>query len=144
MPAYSSRQYANSPNAAVGPTPGNMIAFYWEVPVTAAVTASDTFTFGEVPKGFRILGATLEATDMEAGTGLTISVGDAGSGTRLFSASAVAQAATAGNVATTTSALHYLYPDRTLITGATGGSVTTGTTGTVFLSVWGRFEGSAS
>jgi hypothetical protein len=143
MPAYTSTQLANNPLAFVGPSPGNMIGFYWEVPITAALTAADTFTFGRVPKGFRVFGATLEATDMEAGTGVTLSVGDAGSATRLFNATAVAQAGTA-SVAVPVAGLHYLYPDDTAITGATGGSITTGATGTIWLSIWGRFEGSAS
>jgi hypothetical protein len=143
MPAYTSTQLTNNPLAFTGPSPGNMIAFYWEVPITAVVTTTDTFTFGRVPKGFRVLGATLESTDLEAGTGLTINVGDAGSATRLFSASAVAQAGTAG-AASLATALHYIYPEDTLITGATGGTVSTPATGTVSLSIWGRFEGSAS
>lgn len=141
MPAYTSRQYANSPNAGVGATPGNMIGFFFEISVTSALTASDTFTFGKVPKGFRVLGATLEATDMEAGTGVTISVGDSGSATRLFNAAAVAQAGTAVNVATTVTALHYQYTDDTIITGAAGGTVTTGATGTIQLSIWGIYQG---
>lgn len=141
MPAYSSRQFANNPNAGVGGYPGNVIGFFFEVSVTSALTASDTFTFGKVPKGFRVLGATLEATDMEAGTGVTISVGDSGSATRLFNAATVAQAGTAANAATTVTALHYQYPDDTTITGATGGTVTTGATGTIQLSIWGIYQG---
>ena len=141
MPAYTSRQFANSPNAGVGAYPGNVIGFFFEVSVTSALTASDTFTFGKVPKGFRVLGATLEATDMEAGTGVTISVGDSGSATRLFNAVTVAQAGTAANAATTVTALHYQYPDDTTITGAAGGTVTTGATGTIQLSIWGIYQG---
>jgi len=141
MPAYTSRQYANSPNAGVGPSPGNMIGFVFEIAVTAALTAADTFTFGKVPKGFRVLGATLEATDMEAGTGVTISVGDSGSATRLFNAATVAQAGTAAAATTTVTALHYQYADDTIITGAAGGTVTTGATGTIILSVWGIYQG---
>ena len=141
MAAYSSKQYANSPNAGVGPVPGNMIGFVFELSVTAALTAADTFTFGKVPKGFRVLGATLEATDMEAGTGVTISVGDSGSGTRLFNAATVARDGSAASAATTVSALHYQYTDDTLITGAAGGTVTTGATGTIILSIWGIYQG---
>jgi len=141
MAAYTSRQYANSPNAGVGPSPGNMIGFVFEIAVTAALTAADTFTFGKVPKGFRVLGATLEATDMEAGTGVTISVGDSGSATRLFNAATVAQAGTAAAATTTVTALHYQYADDTIITGAAGGTVTTGATGTIILSVWGIYQG---
>lgn len=140
MAAYTSKQYTNSPNAFVGAHPGNMMAFYWEVSVTSAITASDTFTFGKVPKGFRVFGGALEATDMEAGTGLTLNIGDSGDADRLFASSAVAQAAT-DSVDTATTGTHYLYTDDTIITGAAGGSVTTGTTGTIYLSLYGRFEG---
>ena len=143
MPAYTSTQLTNNPLSFVGPSPGNMIGFYWEVPITAVVTTTDTFTFGRVPKGFRVLGATLESTDLEAGTGLTINIGDAGDVDRLFAASAVAQAGTTG-VATLATGVHHIYTDDTLITGATGGTVSTPATGTVSLSIWGRFEGSAS
>ena len=141
MPAYTSRQLANNPLAGVGPAPGNMIGFVFEIAVTSALTASDTFTFGRVPRGFRVLGATLEATDMEAGTGVTISVGDSGSGTRLFNAATVAQAGTAASAATTVSALHHQYTEDTVITGASGGTVTTGATGTIILSIWGIYQG---
>ncbi len=140
MPAYTSRQYANSPNAGVGATPGNVIGFVFEVAVTSALTATDTFTFGKVPKGFRVIGATLEATDMEAGTGVTISVGDSGSSTRLFNAATVAQAGTA-NYTAAVAGLHYQYPDDTIVTGAAGGTVTTGATGTVILSLYGVYQG---
>ena len=141
MPAYTSIQLTNNPLAGVGAYPGNMVAFVFEIAVTAALTASDTFTFGRVPKGFRVLGATLEATDMEAGTGVTISVGDSGSATRLFNAATVAQAGTAAAATTTVSALHHQYTDDTVITGATGGTVTTGATGTIILSIFGVVQG---
>lgn len=141
MPAYTSLQLTNNPLAGVGAYPGNMVAYVFEIAVTSALTASDTFTFGRVPKGFRVLGATLEATDMEAGTGVTISVGDSGSGTRLFNAATVAQAGTAATATTTVSALHHQYADDTVITGATGGTVTTGATGTIILSIFGVVQG---
>ena len=141
MPAYTSIQLTNNPLAGVGAYPGNMVAYVFEIAVTAALTATDTFTFGRVPKGFRVLGATLEATDMEAGTGVTISVGDSGSGTRLFNAATVAQAGTASAATTTVSALHYQYTDDTVITGAAGGTVTTGAAGTIILSIFGVVQG---
>jgi len=140
MAAYTSKQYTNSPNSFVGPHPGNMMAFYWEISVSAAATAADTFTFGKVPKGFRALGGAVEATDMEAGTGLTLNIGDAAAANRLFAASTVAQAAT-DSVDTAVTGTHYLYTEDTVITGAFGGSVATGATGTLYLSLYGRFEG---
>ena len=143
MAAYTSVQHTNSPLAFTGGGDANMIAFHWQITVSAALTASDTFTFGRVPKGFRVLGGCLEASDMEAGTGVTLSVGDAGSAARLFSAATVAQAGTASTTVAV-AGQHFLYTDDTIITGAAGGSVTTGATGTINLSLYGRFEGSAS
>ncbi|MFO0476478.1 MAG: hypothetical protein ACK52K_15150 [Alphaproteobacteria bacterium] len=141
MPAYTSRQFTNNPNAGVGAYPGNMIGFFFEVAVTANVTNTDTFTFGKVPKGFRIFGATLESTSMAA-SGLTLSVGDSGSATRLVSASAIGVGG--GQATAAATATHYLYPDDTIITGTAAGTIGTPTTGTLQLSVWGRFEGTPS
>ena len=138
MPAYTSRQLTNNPLSGVGPYPGNMIGFFFEISVTANVTNTDTFTFGRVPKGFRILGGTLESTSMAA-SGLTLSVGDSGSGTRLFNASTIGVGG--GTAAVAATGMHYQYPDDTVITGAAAGTIGTPTTGTLQLSVWGRFEG---
>ena len=138
MPAYTSRQYANSPNAGVGPSPGNVIGFFFEVSITANVTNTDTFTFGKVPKGFRILGATLESTSMAA-SGLTLSVGDSGSGTRLFNASTIGVGGGQASVAAT--GTNYQYPDDTIITGAAGGTIGTPAAGTLQLTLWGIYQG---
>jgi hypothetical protein len=74
---------------------------------------------------------------------VTINIGDSGDADRLFAASSVGQAGTAGTALATTG-LHYLYTDDTTITGAIPTGPATGTTGTVTLSLWGRFEGTAS
>lgn len=145
MATYNSKQYANSPKSMVGAFPGNMIAFYWEVTISANAANGDIFNFGVVPKGFRVLGATLESTDIDTNGTPTaaINVGDAGSATRYFSSSTVGQAGTA-SAASATAGLHYLNTDDTLIVGTITTGPATGTTGTVYLSMWGRFEGSAS
>ena len=138
MPAYTSRQFANSPNAGVGPSPGNVIGFFFEVSITANVTNTDTFTFGKVPKGFRILGATLESTSMAA-SGLTLSVGDSGSGTRLFNASTIGVGGGQASVAAT--GPNYQYADDTVLTGAAGGTIGTPAAGTLQLTLWGIYQG---
>lgn len=145
MPNYNSRQYANNPNVSVGAYPGNMISFFWEVPITANAANADTFTFGVVPKGFRVLGASLESTDIDTnGTPtVTINVGDAGDADRLFAASTVGQTG-ASSTAVAQTGLHHIYTADTIITGAIPTGPATGTTGTLQLAVWGRFEGSAS
>ncbi len=142
MATYSSKQYANSPKSFVGATPGNMMGFYWEVSITANAANLDAFNFGVVPKGFRVMGATFEATDIDTNGSptVTINVGDAGDADRLFAAVTVGQAGTLTSALATTG--HgYLYTDDTLITGAIPTGPATGTTGTLYLSVWGRFEG---
>jgi len=145
MAAYTSKQYANSPKSFVGATPGNMMAFYWEVSITANAANADTFTFGTVPKGFRVLGACLEATDIDTnGTPtVTLNIGDAGDADRLFAASTVGQTGTADRAVAVTGQ-HYLFTDDTVITGIIPTGPATGTTGTLLLSVYGRFEGPAS
>ena len=142
MAAYTSKQYANSPKSFVGATPGNMMAFYWEVSITANAANGDTFTFGTVPKGFRVLGGCLESTDIDTNGSPTaaINVGDSGSASRLFSSSTVGQAGTADR-ALAVAGQHYLYTDDTVITGVIATGPATGTTGTLYLSLYGRFEG---
>lgn len=142
MAAYTSKQYTNAPNAFVGATPGNMMAFYWEVSITANAANGDTFTFGKVPKGFRVLGGCLESTDIDTNATPTaaINIGDSGSASRLFSASTVGQAGTADR-AVAVAGQHYLYTDDTVVTGVIATGPATGTTGTLYLSLYGRFEG---
>ena len=142
MAAYTSKQYANSPNVFVGGGDANMICFFWEVSITANAANGDTFTFGKVPKGFRVLGGCLESTDIDTNGSptVTINVGDSGSATRLFSASTVGQAGTADR-ALAVAGQHYLYTDDTIVTGIIPTGPATGTTGTLQLSLYGRFEG---
>jgi len=145
MPTYNSAQYANNPLAGVGAFPGNMVAYHFEVAITAAAANLDVFNFGIVPKGFRLLGACLESTDIDTNGSptVTINVGDAGSATRLFAASTVGQAGTADR-ALAVAGQHFLYTADTLITGGIPTGPATGATGTLTLSLFGRFEGSAS
>jgi len=142
MATYTSKQYTNSPKAFVGATPGNTMTFYWEVSISANAANLDAFVFGTVPKGFRLTGATLEATDIDTNGSptVTINVGDAGDADRLFAASTVGQTGTADR-AVAVAGQHYLYTDDTVITGAIPTGPATGTTGTLYLSVYGRFEG---
>lgn len=145
MANYQSKQYANSPNAFRGPTNGDLLMFYWEVSITANAANNDTFDFGVVPKGFRVLGGCLEATDIDTNGSPTaaINVGDSGSASRLFSGSTVGQAGTADR-ALAVAGQHFLYTADTVVTGIIATGPATGTTGTIYLSLYGRFEGSSS
>lgn len=141
MATYNSLQYAAGPKAFPGPI-ANTISFYFEATTTAALTTSDTVNMGVVPKGFRLIMATLESTDMDSGSTITLNVGDSGSATRLFSASTVAQTGTISNTQTTTG--HgYIYTDDTIITIVPAAGPAT-TTGTLYLTLVGRYEGTAS
>ena len=146
MAAYTSALLtSNGNNVTQGAFPANMVCYYAEVSITANAANGDTFNFFRVPKGFRVLGGCLEASDIDTNVSPTcaINVGDSGSASRLFSGSTVGQAGTADR-ALAVAGQHYLYTDDTTITGVIATGPATGTTGTVSLSLWGRFEGSAS
>ena len=146
MANYQSKQYANSPTAFAGaPVSGAMMALYYEVSITANAANGDTFDFGIAPKGFRVFGGCLEATDIDTNGAptVTINVGDSGSASRLFSSSTVGQAGTADR-ALAVAGQHFLYTADTVVTGIINAGPATGTTGTLYLSLYGRFEGSSS
>lgn len=135
MATYQSTNVRDK-TAVAGPVGGGeVLCAFAEVVCSAAPSTSDTLQFFYLPAGARILSATLESTDMDTGgPTLTLNVGDAGSATRLFSASTVAQAGTAA-AATAVTGLHHQYTSKTLITGTAQANATTGAAGTVTLSV---------
>ena len=107
---------------------------------TAAPSTSDTINFGYVPKNFRLLHATIEATDMDTGgPTLTLNVGDSGSANRIFAASAVGGTGTNSSAIATTG-FGYKYTDKTLITGVAAANATTGAAGTIYLALFGIQE----
>lgn len=119
---------------------GAAITLYYEVACTAAPATTDAIQFGYVPAGFRLASATLEATDMDTGgPTLTLNVGDAGSATRIFSASTVAQAGTAA-VASAVAGLGYQWTAKTLITGVAQANATTPAAGTLYLTLIGTID----
>lgn len=140
MATYSATDYLYKPVPTHGPS-GSMKAFYFEVTCSAAPSTSDTINFGYVPKNFRLLGATLESTDMDTSGSptLTLNVGDSGDADRIFAASTVGQAATLSSAMATTG-FGYKYTDKTLITGVAQANATTGAAGTLYLSLWGIQE----
>jgi hypothetical protein len=143
MAVYSATDYLYKPVPTHGDA-NTMKAFYFEVACAAAPSTADTINFGYVPANFRLLGATLEATDMDTGgPTLTLNVGDAGSATRLFSASTVAQAGTASSALATTGQ-GYKYTAKTLITGIAQANATTPAAGTIWLVLTGIQEDSTT
>ena len=140
MATYSATNYLTTPVVTHG-LANNLKAFYFEVACTAAPSTSDTINFGYVPKNFRLLHATIEATDMDTGGSptLALNVGDSGDADRLFAASTVGQAGTQSS-AITTNGFGYKYTDKTLITGVASANAATGAAGTLYLAVFGIQE----
>jgi hypothetical protein len=139
MATYSATDYLTKPVPTHGLS-NNMKAFYFEVACAAAPSTSDTINFGYVPKNFRLLHATIEATDMDTGgPTLTLNVGDSGDADRIFAASTVAGTGTQSS-AISTNGFGYKYTDKTLITGVAAANATTGAAGTIYLALFGIQE----
>jgi hypothetical protein len=139
MATYSATNYLTTPVVTHG-LANNMKAFYFEVACAAAPSTSDTINFGYVPKGFRLLHATIEATDMDTGgPTLTLNVGDSGDADRIFAASTVAGTGTLSSAIATTG-FGYKYTDKTLITGVAAANATTGAAGTILVALFGIQE----
>lgn len=109
------------------------------VSCSAAPATTDTLEFFRLPAGATVLYAILEASDMDAGTALTINIGDAGSATRYFSGATVGQAGTTA-VSTAASGINYLNTAKTLVTGTAGVNATTPSAGTVTLTILYRMD----
>lgn len=120
---------------------GNMKVCYFAVTATAALTTDDVLQFGYVPENFRVVGAALEADDLDTSgsPAITLHVGDSGDADRLFASSTVGQAGTAG-VASVASGIFYKYTSATLITGACAVAPGTGVSGEIRLAVFGFIE----
>lgn len=139
MATYSATNYLTTPVVTHG-LANNMKAFYFEVACAAAPTTSDTINFGYVPKNFRLLHATIEATDMDTGgPTLTLNVGDSGDADRIFAASTVGGTGTLSSAIATTG-FGYKYTDKTLITGVAAANATTGAAGTIIVALFGIQE----
>lgn len=136
MATYNSTNVANKTGVSSGGPAGNVLVAYAEVACSAAPSTADTINFFDLPAGARVLLAVLEATDMDTGgPTLTLNVGDAGSATRLFSASTVAQAGTL-STAIAVAGAGYKYTSKTRITGVAQANATTPAAGTVYLTVF--------
>lgn len=77
---------------------------------TVALAVADLVTGNTVgafmvPKGFVVTGIIAAASDMDSGTALTLSVGDAASGTRYLSAATIGQGGTTGQTLASTGLL---------------------------------------
>jgi hypothetical protein len=129
------------------PSPGVMgagvvSAIVATVAVPATFTTTDVAQMCFLPAGFRVLDMTLKSDDLDSATTITLNVGDAGSATRYFSASTVAQSGTAGHE-TLAGGIGYLNTARTRVDIVPNAGPAT-TAGNITLIVLGIFEGSAA
>jgi hypothetical protein len=144
--ANSGLTSAQSQKVFPGPsTSGGHVDLRFSITSTAAFNSADVLNFGVAPKGFRVLGAVLESSDIDTNGSptVTINIGDSGDADRIFAASTVGQA---GGVSATIAATgnDFQYTDDTLITGAFAAGPATGAIGTISVTLTGRFEGLAS
>lgn len=135
MATYSAPNYDKVGVASHG-FGGNVKALFAAVTCAAAPATTDTINFGYLPKNARVIGGTLESTDMDTnGTPtLTINVGDAGDADRYFAASTAGQAGTLSSAMAVTG--HgYKTTAKTLITGVANNNAATGAAGTLYLTL---------
>lgn len=140
MPTYNSDQIVQKVPQP-GPTGdgGCVKRLRYSVTLAAAPTTSDPINFGMAPKGFRVSGAVLKASDMDSGTTLTLNVGDAGDVDRIFAASTVAQTGTYSDAPANT-IIDYQYTADTMITGVALANGTGTPAGTIVLYLLGVFD----
>ena len=133
---------------------GDTKTFHFKGTFTAAPLITDYIELGYLPKGFRVTGCTISATDMDTSTGMLLDLGDADDADRLISDSAVGQANTlkvdtlratalTSNVVTLGHGYKYTADTLLVLTVDTAPSGT-GSAGTVLVSVSGIIEGVAS
>ncbi len=97
---YSDQRIANGGALATGRVGtghgmgGDTKTFHFKGTFTAAPLITDYIELGMLPKGLRVTGCTISATDMDTSTGMLMDLGDAGDADRLIAASAVGQANT--------------------------------------------------
>ena len=92
-----------------------------------------------VPKGFTLIGATLETTDMDSGAGLVFAVGDVALNTRILNGLTIGQTGGISNAIATTGHLFRFTDDTTInltATTAAAGAVA----GSVQISLFGVID----
>jgi hypothetical protein len=105
------------PRTAKTSTDSNQLTSVGEsISVTAAqLTLGAAFGNLRVPAGAEIAFVQLQATDIDSGTAVTLSIGDAGSTTRLLAANNVGQAGGVVGPTIAATGFGYRYPAETLV-----------------------------
>lgn len=135
MPATNSAQSRlAAPGHGFG---GNVKVSYGECAFSGTITTADSATVCNLPVGAVVLGVTLEADDLDTNgaPAITLNVGDAGSATRYFSASTVAQAGTAAVATAATGLLWTVTSGNTAVRVAVANNAATSADGNVRVAV---------
>lgn len=135
MPATNSAQSRlPAPGHGFG---GNVKVSYGEVAFTGAITTADSATVCNLPVGAIVLGATIEADDLDTnGTPtITLNVGDAGSANRYFAASTVAQTGAVASATATTGVFTTVAAGQTAVIVAVAANAATSAAGSVRVAV---------
>lgn len=134
MPATNSPQSRlSAPGHGFG---GSVKVSYGEVAFTGTITTADSATICNLPVGAVVLGVTLESDDLDTGAAtITLNVGDAGSATRYFSGSTVAQAGTSSSAVATTGLFYTVEAANTAVRVAVAANAATSQAGSVRCAV---------
>lgn len=135
MPASNSAQSRfAAPGHGFG---GNVKVSYGEAAFSGTITTADSATVCNLPVGAIVLGVTLESDDLDTNVTptITLNVGDAGSATRYFSASTVAQAGTSSSAPATTGLLWTVTSGNTAVRVAVANNAATSADGNVRVAV---------
>lgn len=131
MPATNSPQSRlAAPGHGLG---GNLKVSYGEVAFTGTITTADSATILNLPVGAVVIGAVLEADDLDTGgsPAITLNLGDAGSASRYFAASTVAQTGAAASATAATGLLWQVTAGNTAVVVAVAANAATSAAGSV-------------
>lgn len=106
---------------------------------TAGLALNAVTPLVRVPKGFTVIHATLEATDMDSGTALVLAVGDTGDNDRILTGLTIGQAGGISSAIAVTGH-QYRYADETTINLTATTAAGTAVAGTVQISLLGVID----
>lgn len=116
---------------------GSVKVSYGECAFTGTITTADSATICNLPVGAVVLGATIEADDLDTGGSptITLNVGDAGSANRYFAAATVAQTGAAASASAATGVFNTVAAGQTAVIVAVAANAATSAAGTVRVAV---------
>jgi len=106
---------------------------------TAGLALNAVTPLVRVPKGFTVIHATLEATDMDSGTALVLAVGDTGDNDRILTGLTIGQAGGISSAIAVTGH-QYRYTEETTINLTATTASGTAVAGTVQISLLGVID----